>query len=68
MSRARKAAARILEGRSDANLDFADLCLVLERAGFARRPGKGSHAIFSRDGVEEIVNVQPKGGHAKPTR
>ena len=66
MSRAKKAIAKILEGRSDANLDFSDLCHVLERAGFSRRPGKGSHTIYTKPGVEEIINVQPKGGKAKP--
>ena len=67
MSRARKAIAKILEGRSDANLDFSDLCHVLERVGFTSRTGKGSHTIFTRPGVEEIINLQPKsGGKAKP--
>lgn len=66
MSRVKKAIAKILEGRSDANLDFADLCFVLERAGFTRRAGKGSHTIFFRDGVTEIVNIQSKGAKAKP--
>ena len=28
--------------------------------------GRGSHCIFFRDGVEEIVNIQPRGGQAKP--
>ena len=66
MSRIKKAVSKILEGRSDANFDFEDLCFVLERAGFQRRSGKGSHKIFFRDGVAEIVNLQPKGGQAKP--
>ena len=67
MSRARKAIAKILEGRSDANLDFSDLCHVLERAGFIRRSGKGIHVIFTKPGVEEIINLQPNsGGKAKP--
>ena len=66
MSRVKKAVAKILEGRSDTNFDFADLFFVLERAGFIARPGKGSHRIYSKDGVEEIVNVQPRGGQAKP--
>ena len=66
MSRVKKAVAKILEGRSDANLDFDELCFVLERAGFTRRSGKGSHTIFARDGVEEIVNLQPRGSQAKP--
>ena len=65
MSRAKKIVANILEGRSDANLSFADLCYVLERAGFTRRQGKGSHVIYHRAGVDEIVNVQPKAGKAK---
>ena len=66
MSRIKKAVSKILEGRSDANFDFENLCFVLERAGFKRRSGKGSHKIFFRDGVAEIVNLQPKGGQAKP--
>lgn len=66
MSRAKKAVAKILEGRSDANLDFDDLCFVLERARFTRRSGKGSHTIFFREGVDEILNLQPKAGKAKP--
>ncbi len=65
MSRVKKAVAKILEGRSDANLDFDDLCFVLERAGFIRRTGKGSHNIFIKEGVVEIINLQPKGGKAK---
>jgi hypothetical protein len=65
MSRVKKAVAKILEGRSDANLDFDDLCFVLERAGFTCRPGKGSHNIFFKEGVAEIINLQPKGGKAK---
>jgi len=66
MSRIKKAVSKILEGRSDASFNFDDLCFVLERAGFTRRSGKGSHRIFFRDGVDEIVNIQPKGGQAKP--
>lgn len=65
MSRAGKLVAKILTGRSDANLAFNDLCFVLERAGFSQRPGKGSHRIFFKDGVAEILNLQPKGSQAK---
>jgi hypothetical protein len=65
MSRAKKVVDRILSGASDANLSFDDLCFVLERAGFTRRAGKGSHTIYFRDGVEEILNLQPKGNEAK---
>ncbi len=66
MSRAKKAAARILSGTADANVSFDDLCFVLERAGFSRRPGKGSHTVFFQTGFEEILNLQPRGSQAKP--
>jgi predicted RNA binding protein YcfA (HicA-like mRNA interferase family) len=65
MSRIRKIVEKILEGRSDQNVDFADLCLVLERAGFSVRQGGGSHRIYFKDDVTEILNVQPKGKSAK---
>ena len=34
VSRIKKAISKILEGRSDANFGFDDLCFVLDRAGF----------------------------------
>jgi len=45
---------------SSASLGFEHLKL-----GFGERI-RGSHHIFSRDGVEEILNLQPKGSKAKP--
>ena len=65
MSKASKTLADILTVRSDANIPFADLCHLLERAGFTRRQGGGSHAIFHKTGVEEILNLQPLGSKAK---
>jgi hypothetical protein len=38
--------------------------LILERAGFTRRQGGGSHTIFHKTGVEEILNLQPVGNKA----
>ena len=55
---------KILLGHSDANIDFDDLCHLLRRFGFAERIS-GSHHIFSRSGVEEIINIQPKGRATK---
>lgn len=65
MSRVEKAFTRILEGRSDASLDFSDLCLIVKRAGFTLRQGKGSHQIWFKEGFDEIINLQPKGSTAK---
>jgi len=66
MSKARKTLTDILTGRSDANISFHDLCHLLEHAGFIRKPGKGSHTIFHKEGVDEIINLQPIGNKAKP--
>jgi HicA toxin of bacterial toxin-antitoxin, len=56
---------RILRGTSDANIPFDGLCRLLRRLGFAERI-RGSHHIFTKEGVEEILNLQPKGRQAKP--
>lgn len=41
------------------------LCQLLCRLGFEERV-RGSHHIFTKEGVEEILNLQPKGAKAKP--
>jgi len=64
MSRQEKALARVLRGTSDANIGFADLCDLLTSLGFSVRV-RGSHHIFSRDDIEEILNLQSKGSNAK---
>jgi predicted RNA binding protein YcfA (HicA-like mRNA interferase family) len=56
---------QILSGASDANIRFSDLCALLEELGFERRT-RGSHHIFTKDAVVEILNIQPKGSKAKP--
>jgi len=61
-----KTLERLLRGTSDANITFKDLQGLLKHLGFAER-GKGGHHIFTRDGITEILNLQPKkGGKAKP--
>lgn len=56
---------RILRGTSDANIPFAGMCQLLRRLGFEERI-RGSHHIFAKEGVGEILNLQPKGAKAKP--
>ena len=65
MSKHDKLLDKLLRGTSDANIPFDGLCYLLRRLGFALRV-KGSHRIFSREGVEEILNLQPRGANAKP--
>jgi predicted RNA binding protein YcfA (HicA-like mRNA interferase family) len=56
---------QVLRGGSDQNVAFDDLIALLVSLGFQKRI-KGSHHVFSKDGVEEIINIQPSGGKAKP--
>lgn len=65
MGRFEKILQAVLEGRADANIDFDDLCSLRLQLGFAQRT-RGSHHIFSRAGVEELLNLQRAGPQAKP--
>jgi hypothetical protein len=65
MSQSDRLLLRILRGTSDANIPFEGRCQLRRRLGFDERI-RGSHHIFMKAGVEEIVNLQPKGRQAKP--
>jgi len=56
---------QVLQGSADANIRFDNLRSLLIALGFAERI-KGSHHIFTKGGVEEILNLQPRGPLAKP--
>jgi predicted RNA binding protein YcfA (HicA-like mRNA interferase family) len=60
-----KVLVQILRGNADANIAFARMRRVLETLGFQERV-RGSHHIFTMHGVEEILNLQPKGSKCKP--
>ena len=45
---------------------FRELQQLAEKAGFRLRRIRGSHHVYSRKGVVEIINLQPKGRMAKP--
>ncbi|RDB04433.1 type II toxin-antitoxin system HicA family toxin [Runella aurantiaca] len=57
MGKFEKLLDKILRGLADNNIDFAELCKLLVRFGFDERI-RGSHHIFSKEGVEEIINLQ----------
>ncbi len=65
MAKREKVLDKILRGASDANIAFTDLRNLLASLGFDERI-RGDHYIFTKDGVVEILNIQPKGSQAKP--
>lgn len=65
MTKHGKILQKILRGKSDANIAFADLCGLLNYLGFDERI-RGDHHIFTKEGILEILNIQPIGSKAKP--
>lgn len=66
MAALKKLIQTLLGGRSDRNVRFADLRRILLSLNFNERI-TGGHHIFSRQGIVEIINLQPlAGGKAKP--
>jgi predicted RNA binding protein YcfA (HicA-like mRNA interferase family) len=66
MSRAKKTLDKILRGGGDANISFRDFRAVVEYVGFELDRVSGSHFIYHRDGIPDIINIQAKKGKAKP--
>ena len=54
----------ILSGRSDQSIRFNEITHLLRAIGFNERI-RGDHFIYCRNDIEEIINLQPKGAHAK---
>lgn len=66
MSKSVKLIFKLLSGNSDKGFSFTDLIRLLETFGFNNRI-KGSHHIFYREGIAEIINLKEgEGGKAKP--
>lgn len=65
MSKFEKIIQKVTSGSSDRNIDFNDLCNLLETLGFNNRI-KGSHHIYFKERIAEIINLQPLNNKAKP--
>ena len=64
MAGTKKVFGKIIQGNADRNIDFDDLCKLLGELSFECRI-KGSHHIYYKNGVDEIINIQPDGSKAK---
>ena len=65
MAKTDKILEKVLRGASDANIDFQDLRQLLNGLGFQERI-RGSHHVYTKDSVMEIINLQTKDSKAKP--
>lgn len=58
---------KLMEKARDApqNVRFSEMCRLAELYGFTLKGGKGSHWVYTRKGVTEILTLQDVGGMAK---
>jgi len=66
MSKFEKLQLKLLSGNADNNFSFDDLRNILLHFDFIERNTGSSHKVFHKEGIEEIINIQPKGNKAKP--
>ena len=64
MGKKEKVINKILSGQADYNISFNDLINLLISLGFERRR-EGSHIIFTKEGINERINLQADGSKAK---
>ncbi len=64
MGKIDKILLKILSGSADNNIEFDELLKLLKILNFEMRI-KGSHHIFTKQNIDEIINVQPKNSKAK---
>lgn len=65
MGRREKMFAQVLRGTSDGNISFEAMRHLLKSLGFSERI-RGSHHIFAKTGIIEILNLQSDGNSCKP--
>lgn len=65
MGKFEKLLIKLLRGSSDGNFSFEELRNLILNLGFDERISS-SHHIYTKDGIDEIINIQPKQGKAKP--
>jgi len=61
----KKLLKRLAQGHLQ-NILFVDIVKLVEGFGFTLLRVSGSHHIFGRPGIQEMVNLQNVGGRAKP--
>ena len=64
MGQYEKLVQRILSGRQDKSIQFSEAISLMQKLGFSMRV-KSSHHIFFKEGIVEIINLQPDGSKAK---
>lgn len=59
MEKYKKVLQDVLSGKKDSNINFNDLCNMLERMGISLQRIAGSHHVYSYPGIAELIDLQP---------
>lgn len=59
MATLEKLYTKVCSGSSDKNIKFFELQTLLLALGFTLERISGDHFIYCKDGIEEIINIQP---------
>lgn len=62
--KANKLLQKLIQSKN--NVSFDDFVRCIELFGFKKKRISGSHHVFSKEGIAELVNVQCVNGKAKP--
>ncbi len=65
MGKVDKLLLKILSGTSDSNIGFEELRGLLLALSFSEQTTGGSHRIFTKEKIAEIINIQPNGPKQK---
>lgn len=65
MSQIEKLILSVTLGKQDRNIKFNDIRHLLNFLGFRERI-RGDHYIYTKEGIDEILNLQPDGSNTKP--
>lgn len=66
MNKYEKVLIDVLSGKRDGNINFNDLCKMLESLGIHLQRISGSHHIYAYPGIMELIDLQPdKKDHSK---
>ena len=57
---------QVFDSADRKGIRFSDFIRLIEAFGFTLDRVSGSHHIFKREGIEEMVNIQNYKGEAKP--
>lgn len=65
MKKVKKIFQEVTNISKSSNIKFLEFQKLLEELGFSSRI-KGDQFIYYKDGIDEIINIQPDGNSAKP--